>query len=158
MDQANLETLRKQLVSALDGGESHATFEDAVKDFKPDMYGAKPAGVPHSAWELVDHMRIAQRDILDFSRNPEHKSPEFPKGYWPKTAAPPNNEAWENSVKALLQDRRELAALLEKEDLFAAFAHGDGQTLLREALVAANHNSYHLGQLIFLKRILLEKA
>ncbi len=118
----------------------------------------KLPGAPHSAWELVEHMRIAQWDILEFSRDSKHVSPEFPKGYWPESAAPPSETAWEESVNAFLHDRREFGALLEKGDLFAPLAHGDGQTLLREAVVLANHNSYHLGELVFLKRQLLEKS
>jgi hypothetical protein len=158
MSHDDIKILRKQLVKALDGGESHITFEKAVKDFPAESRGAKPAGAPHSAWELVEHMRIAQRDILDFAQNPKHESPAFPEGYWPTTTEPPNEEAWKASVVAFERDRTELAALLEKGDLFTPFPHGDGQNLLREAILVANHNSYELGQVVLLKRMLSDKT
>ncbi len=157
MDQEHLSALRKQLTIALSGTESHISFEKAVREFPPELRGTKLPGAPHSAWELLEHMRIAQWDILEFSRDSKHSSPEFPKGYWPQSALPPSETAWDDSVTKFLHDRREFGALLEKGDLFAPFAHGDGQTLLREAVVLANHNSYHLGELVFLKRQLLEK-
>lgn len=158
MSNDDLTILRKQLVSALSGGESHITFDKVVKDFPPEARGAKPHKAPHSAWELVEHMRIAQRDILDFARDPNHQSPEFPKGYWPASESPPSEAAWKHSVDAFQRDGKELGQLLQTADLFAALPHGQGQTLLREALVAANHNSYQLGQLVFLKRMLTGKA
>ncbi|MDQ2776349.1 MAG: DinB family protein [Acidobacteriota bacterium] len=154
MSNDDLTILRKQLVSALGGGESHIIFEAAVKDFPPEHRGAKPAGAPHSAWELIEHMRIAQRDIIDFVRDPRHKSPHFPEGYWPKTSTPADEAAWAKTVQGFESDRKELAQLIEKDDLFTALPHGDGQTLLREALLVANHNSYELGQVVFLKRML----
>ncbi len=158
MSNDELKILRQQLASGIGGGESHITFDKAIKDFPAPERGTKPAGAPHSAWELVEHMRIAQHDILEFSQNPDHKSPKFPEGYWPATAVPPDASAWDKTVKAFERDAKELAKLIETGDLFTAFAHGDGQTLLREALITATHNSYHLGELVFLKRMLLEKA
>ena len=158
MKDNETELLRKQLASALSGEQSHITFSKVVKNFPVEMRGKKPQGVPHSAWELVEHMRIAQRDILDFCRDPKHQSPNFPDGYWPKSEAPPNEGAWEATVKAFEEDEKELARLIAHGDLFSAFQHGDGQTLLRESLLVANHNSYELGQLVFLKRILLGKV
>ena len=158
MSNDDLTILRKQLVSALSGGESHITFDKVVKDFPPEARGAKPHETPHSAWELVEHMRIAQRDILDFARDPNHQSPEFPAGYWPDREAPSSEAAWKQSVEAFQRDGKEFGQLLEKADLFVPLTHGQGQTLLREALVAANHNSYQLGQLVFLKRMLTGKA
>lgn len=158
MNNDELKTLREQLVTALGGGESHITFDKVVKDFPPAARGQKPQGAPHSAWELVEHMRIAQRDILEFSRNPKHQSPKFPDGYWPETEAPPSADAWQKSVSAFEQDFQELAQIMRNSDLFTPFPHGDGQTLLREAIVVANHNSYHLGELAFLKRMLVDKA
>ncbi len=158
MSNDDLKALRKQLASAIYGGESHITFDKVVKDFPADARGAKPEGVPHSAWELIEHMRIAQRDILDFSRDPKHRSPNFPEGYWPSSDKPPSDTAWDESVRAFEQDAKELKKLIEHGDLFAAFAHGEGQTLLREALLVANHNSYELGQVVFLKRMLTGKV
>jgi uncharacterized damage-inducible protein DinB len=116
----------------------------------------KPSGAPYSAWQLLEHMRIAQRDILEFSRNPKHVSPEWPEGYWPTKEAPPTKAAWSNSVRAFRSDLRAMQKLVANpaSDLFARIPHGDGQTLLREALLVADHNSYHLGQLVMLRRLL----
>jgi hypothetical protein len=152
--------LRKQLVDAISGHQAHIDFDAAVKDFPPELQGAKPAGAPHSAWQLLEHLRIAQSDILEFSRNPKHKSPDWPEGYWPKAEAPPHPDAWKQSVAAFERDAKEFSALVNdpKNDLFQAFPHGEGQTLLREALLVASHNSYHLGQLVFLKKMLLNQA
>jgi hypothetical protein len=157
MNSEDVSLLREQLRIAITGGESHITFDEVIKDFPFDKRAEKPHGAPHSAWELVEHMRIAQKDILEFSRNASHQSPNFPEGYWPQNAAPPDEEKWRESVRGFQQDARELADLINREDLFRPFSHGSGQTLLREALVAANHNSYHLGELVFLKRMLLGK-
>ena len=155
----NDSTLRKQLVTAMSGRESQIDFDSAVKDFPPDLHGTKPAGAPHSAWQLLEHMRLAQHDILEFSRHANHKSSPWPEGYWPSTDTPPDSNAWDATVKAFKQDARELDQLVEdtKRDLFQPFVHGDGQTLLREALLVATHNSYHLGQLVFLKKMLTAK-
>lgn len=153
-------TLRKQLVDAIRGHQAHIEFKDAVKDFPPDLQGAKPAGAPHSAWQLLEHLRIAQSDILEFSRDPKHKSPDWPEGYWPKTEAPPSPKAWAQSVAAFERDNREFIALVNdpEVDLFQPFPHGDGQNLLREALLLASHNSYHLGQLMYVKKTLLPQG
>lgn len=149
-------TLRKQLITAMAGRESHIDFEAAVKDFPADLRGAKPPGAPHTAWQLLEHLRIAQQDILEFSRDANHKSPNWPEGYWPKAGAPPDDKAWNASVKAFQHDARELEKLVgdAQRDLFKPFPHGTGQNLMREALLVATHNSYHLGQLVFLKKIL----
>ena len=148
--------LRKQLLDAIRGHQAHIEFSAAVKDFPPELQGKKPAGAPHSAWQLLEHLRIAQSDILEFSRNPKHESPNWPEGYWPTSEAPPNAQDWTQSVASFEHDRKELMALVEDPqlDLFQRFPHGQGQTLLREALLVASHNSYHLGQLVFLKKML----
>lgn len=150
--------LREQLLSALKGDQSHLDFASALKDFPPQLYGRKLPGAPHTAWQLLEHLRIAQHDILEFSRNPKHKSPQWPEGYWPAEEAPADAQAWDASLKAFEKDARAFARIIQDEtqNLFQIFAHGDGQTLLREALVLAAHNSYHLGQLVFLKRTLLD--
>jgi DinB superfamily len=149
-------TLRKMIVDAMSGHHSHIDFDSVVEDFPPELRGVKPKGAPHTAWQLLEHIRIAQWDILEFSRNPQHKSPKWPDGYWPKTEAPPSEEAWNHSVKAYQNDLHELAELImQSGHLFKPIEHGQGQTLLREALLIANHNSYHLGQLAFLKKMLL---
>ena len=147
---------RKQLVELLKGGGAHATLDDAIKGMPEKLRGAKPGSLPHSAWMLLEHLRLAQWDILEFSRNPKHVSPEFPEGYWPKTPAPQANEEWNDSMYAFRRDLREMIRLVEnpRTDLHKPLSHGDGQTMLREALVLADHNSYHLGQLIDLRRAL----
>ena len=149
-------TLRKQLATALGGRESHIDFDSAVKDFPRHLRGAKPPGAPHSAWQLLEHMRIAQHDILEFSRDPNHRSPDWPEGYWPKADAPPDDQAWDAAIKAFRHDYTELEKLVSdaRQDLLQPFPHGTGQNLLREVLLVATHNSYHLGQFVFLKKIL----
>jgi len=151
----NDKLLRKQLQKLLTSGEAHADWVDGVKDIPAKLRGAKPAGAPHSAWELLEHARIAQWDILEFSRNPKQVSPDFPEGYWPRSAAP-DDKAWENSIRAFEKDRKQMSDLIgdPKTDLFAPIRHGSGQTILREALLLADHNAYHLGQFILLRRML----
>jgi hypothetical protein len=145
--------VRKLLVDALSGAHAHIEFDDVVKDFPRESRGAKPSGAPHSAWELVEHMRIALWDILEFSRDPNHKSPSWPKEYWPGNSQPPSPEAWDKSVDEFRKHLKEFDSLLGTQpDLLKPFEHGDGQTLFREALLLANHNSYHLGQLAYLKK------
>ena len=153
---ANDKALRQHLVSLLKGGDAHATFDAAVKDFPANLYGKRPKGAAHSPWEVLEHMRIAQWDILEFSRNPKHVSPEFPEGYWPKTPAPADATAWTKSVQSFGADLKAMVALAENEslDLFARIPHGEGQTILREVLVLADHNAYHLGELLLLRRLL----
>ena len=148
--------LRQHLVKLLKGGDAHADFDRAIGKFPANLRGKRPEHAEHSAWELLEHLRIAQWDILEFSRNPRHKSPEFPAGYWPSSPAPPDAEAWDKSAEAFRGDIQELCDLVadESTDLFAKIPHGEGQTVLREALVAADHNSYHLGELVLLRRIL----
>lgn len=149
-------SLRKHLDSLLRMKGAHLPFETAVADFPMALRGVKPAGVPHSAWELLEHMRIAQKDILDFSRNPNYQEKTFPADYWPATEAPPNEEAWTSSVEQFQSDMQEMQALIADtgHDLLAKIPHGKGQTLLREGLVVADHNAYHLGQLMFLRKML----
>jgi hypothetical protein len=148
--------LRQHLVTLLAGSEAHVDFEKAVKGLPVELRGKRPKGAEHSPWELLEHLRIAQWDILEFSRNPKHKSPDFPAGYWPKTEEPPNEKAWDQTVQAFRKDLRAMCDLVEDErvDLTAKIPHGDGQTVLREALLIADHNAYHIGQLVFIRRIL----
>jgi hypothetical protein len=156
MDQQKDSALRQHLLDLLKGGNAHATFHDAVQDFPAELRGNRPKGEPHSPWELLEHMRIAQWDILEFSRNPKHESPKFPDGYWPQSPEPPDAKAWDRSVHSFCQDLESLCALVadESTDLFAGIPHGDGHTILREALLTADHNAYHLGQLVLLRRVL----
>jgi len=153
-------TLRRQLVDAMSGRQAHVDFDSAVKEFPVEARGIKPGHAPHTAWQLLEHMRIAQHDILDFSRNPNYRELTWPDEYWPKSEAPPDDAAWDRSVANYRQEAQELAKLISdaKHDLFEPFSHGDGQTLLREALLVANHNSYHLGQLVYLKKMLTAQS
>lgn len=148
--------LRQHLLSLLRMEGAHIGFEKAVKGFPGELRGKKPAGAPHSAWQLLEHMRIAQEDILDFCRNAEYREKKWPEDYWPATEAPSGDAAWDASVRRFEDDLKEVESLVadEKNDLFARLAHGDGQTLLREALLVADHNSYHLGQFMFLRKML----
>jgi hypothetical protein len=150
------QSLRKEVDRLLSGKGAHADFDAAVADLPPTLRCAKPEGAPHSAWELLEHLRIAQRDMLEFTRDPKHVSPAWPEGYWPKSAEPDTATAWEHSVKAFQRDLKAMRALVSdpKADLFTPFPHGEGQTLLREALQMADHNAYHVGELIFLRRML----
>jgi hypothetical protein len=152
----NDSTLRGHLVNLLSGGQAHLDFEKAVTGLPIELRGAKPPGLPHTPWRLVEHMRIAQWDILCFSIDPHHHSPNFPDGYWPEGDAPPDPGAWDRSTTAFRSDLKAMIDLVvdPKTDLFAALPHGQGQTILREALLMADHNAYHLGQLVTVRRLL----
>ena len=148
--------LRGQLLYMLKGGGAHAKFEDAIVGIPARVQGKRVPNSPHTAWMLLEHIRIAQWDILDFSRNPKYKSMEWPKDYWPATEAPPTADAWNKSIKAFKKDLKEMYDLVAdpKTDLYKAIPWGDGQTVLREALLVADHNAYHLGQMVMLRRLL----
>jgi hypothetical protein len=150
------QALREHLLYLLRGGGAHLNFDAAVADLPPRLRGVRPPGVPHTPWRLLEHLRIAQRDILEFSRNPKHVSPNFPAGYWPEGDAPPDDAAWDRSVAAFRADLKAMQDLVAdpKTDLFAHIPHGEGQTILREALLVADHNAYHLGQLVVVRRVL----
>jgi hypothetical protein len=152
------EELRKQLVALLDGGQAHATFEDAVKDFPAELRGVVPDGLPYSAWQLLEHMRIAQRDILNFSAPPTggYHGLKWPDAYWPKETVPPSKDAWDRSVEAIEADREKFKKLILKPeaDLAKPFLWGEGQNLLREALLIADHQAYHIGEMVLLRRLL----
>jgi hypothetical protein len=148
--------LRTHLLELLNGGQAYAKFDKVVADFPPKLRGEIPTGLPHSAWMLLEHMRIAQWDILDFSRNPKYEEMKWPDDYWPKSPAPPSDGAWDKSVKSFRTDLNAMKKLVNnpKTDLFAKIPWGSGQTILREAMLIADHNSHHLGQLIDVRRIL----
>jgi len=158
MPQDPNHSLREHLLELLTGGHAHAKFEDAIKDLPAKLRDAKPANFPHSPWMILEHLRIAQWDILEFSRNEKHESPKWPEGYWPKTEAPPTDAAWKKSVDQFELDLNAMKDLVKdsKTDLFAKFPWGDGQTVLREALMLADHNSYHVAQLVDVRRLLGE--
>jgi DinB superfamily len=148
--------LRDHVLYLLRGGGAHLSFDKAIAGLPAKLRGAKPAGLPYSPWRLLEHMRICQWDILDFCRNPHYKTLKFPDDYWPKEDAPLSATAWNASVKSFQNDLKEMEKLVDDPhaDLFARIPHGDGQTILREALLVADHNSYHLGQLIVVRRML----
>lgn len=150
------DSLREHLVYLLEGEGAHAGFEAAVKDLPPRVRGLEANGVPHSPWELLEHIRLAQWDILEFSRNANHVSPEWPSGYWPPSPEPPDDEAWDKSVAAFRSDLAAMSALAADEsvDLYAKIPWGTGQTILREILLVADHNAYHLGQLVLVRKLL----
>jgi hypothetical protein len=148
--------LREHLLYLLNGGGAHLNFDATIADLPVELRGARPPHVPHSPWRLLEHLRIAQWDILEYSRNAQHVSPNFPDGYWPKGDAPPDDAAWDRSVAAFRADLKAMCDLVANPatDLFAPIPHGEGQTILREALLVADHNAYHLGQLVIVRRAL----
>jgi hypothetical protein len=156
MANKNDAALREHLVKLLTEAQAHATFDNAVKGLPVELRGKVPKGAEHSPWQLLEHLRIAQWDILEFSRNAKHESPKWPEGYWPKEKAPADDKEWDKSVRAFKRDLKEIVELVsdEKTDLFAKIPHGEGQTILREVLLVADHNAYHVGQLVLLRRLL----
>jgi hypothetical protein len=151
-----IDQLRQHLVKLLDWGSAHATFDAAVEGVPPELQGVQPEGVPYSLWQLLEHIRLAQRDILDFCRDPQYTAPSWPDDYWPTSPEPPTPDAWNESVDACRSDREEMKRMVaDKEtDLFAAIPHGDGQTYLREVLLVADHGAYHVGEMIAVRRML----
>lgn len=149
-------SIREHILALLKGGNAHATFEQAIEDFPEKLRGVKPDNLPYSAWQLLEHLRIAQWDILEFSRDAKHKSPDWPSGYWPKSEAAPTKDSWGKSVKQFQSDLKEMEKLVRdpKTDLYAKIPHGDGQTILREALLVADHNAYHIAEIVMLRRLL----
>lgn len=148
--------LREHLLYLLRGGGAHLDFDAAIADLPPALRGVRPNQLPHSPWQLLEHLRIAQWDILEFSRSAQHVSPKFPEGYWPRSDAPPDPAAWDRSVAAFRADLQAMQDLVADPatDLFTPLAHGQGQTILREAQLVADHNAYHLGQLVVVRRLL----
>ena len=152
----NEKLLRQQLAKVLDWSEAHTDFATALKDMPFDLQGEVPKGLPHSPWQLLEHLRIALHDIVEFSRGSKHKSPPWPAGYWPATVAPPDEKAWKRSAASFMEHLEEMRALVAdpSRELFKPLPHGSGQTLLREVLLAADHNAYHLGQLVLVRQAL----
>lgn len=148
--------IREQLQELLGGGSAHLTFDDAIADLPAKLRGGKPPGQPHTPWRLVEHLRITQRDILEFSRNPKHRSPNWPDEYWPPSDAPATAAQWAQSVRQFRSDLKAMQDLVADPatDLFAPIPGGDGKTIFREAMLLADHNAYHLGQLVLLRRLL----
>ena len=148
------DAFRKELITHLTEDHAHAGFDAAVKDFPAELRGERPHGLPHSAYQLVEHIRIAQWDIIEYALDPKHKSPEFPEGYWPKSPEPPDAKAWDKSIAGFRADRKKLAAALEKMDVLAPIEHANNQTLASKTILIIDHNAYHLGQLVLLRRLL----
>jgi hypothetical protein len=148
--------LREHLANVLSGRGAHLDWKDAFAGISPKLRGVRPSGMPHSLWELLEHLRIAQWDILEFSRNAKHVSPDWPAGYWPEAPEPPSVKAWDKNLKLFARDLAQMKKLVAnpKTDLFARIPHGTGQTILREALLVADHNAYHLGQVVYVRRLL----
>ena len=148
--------LRDHLLELLRGGSAHLRFDEAIEGFPADLRGKKHQELPHTAWQLLEHLRITQWDILDFSRNPDYAHIKWPDNYWPETAAPPDGAAWDRSVEQFRQDLEAMQDLVAdpKTDLYAKIPWGDGQTILREAMLVADHNAYHIGQIVSLRQAL----
>ena len=150
------QSLRDHLLELLRGRSAHLDFDKAIGGLPPELRGAKASALLHTVWQLLEHLRIAQWDILEFSRNPDHVSPPWPEGYWPATEAPPDAAAWDRSIESFRRDLQAMQDLVAdpKTDLYAKIPWGDGQTILREAILAADHNAYHLGQIVSVRQAL----
>jgi DinB superfamily len=148
--------VREHLLKLLEGGHAHVTFEAAVKGLPVALRGKTPKGAEHSPWEILEHIRIATWDILEFSRDGKHVSPKWPDGYWPKSPKPPNEKAWAKSVQAVNADIKAMSKLVtaDSTDLYSPIPHGVGQTIMREAWLIADHNAYHIGELVLVRRLL----
>lgn len=153
---SNDRSLREHLLYLLGGGGAHVSFDDAIAGLPAEMRERRPEGMDHSVWELVEHIRIAQWDILEFSRNRKHKSPQWPEGYWPAAGQSPSAAQWNASIKKVRADLKAMQNLVKnpKTDVFAKIPWGDGQTILREALLVADHNAYHVAQIVDVRRLL----
>jgi uncharacterized damage-inducible protein DinB len=154
MADSGTDDLRHHLVNLLTARQAHATFDDVVDGLPPDLRGRRPDGLPYSVWEQVEHMRIAQRDILDYCRDPEYTQPAWPDEYWPEAAAPADETAWERAVGGFREDLAAFSDLVRDAsiDLHATVPNGDGHTYLREAMLVADHNAYHIGQIVVIRR------
>jgi hypothetical protein len=146
--------LRRQLVELLRGGNAHADLKTCLEQMPAEHYGSKPDRAPYSAWQLLEHLRMALHDLLVFSTDPQYIAPKWPDDYWPHTEAPDSSEQWNESVSAINADLAEFEALIQNPEtnLYAKIPWGEGQTFLREVLIAADHNSYHLGQIVMLRK------
>ncbi|MDR8391346.1 DinB family protein [Aliifodinibius sp. S!AR15-10] len=151
-----MDKLREHLLDQLVNEHAHTSFSNAVSGLTPNEVGIQPDSLPYSIWQLVEHIRIAQSDIVQFCIDPDYQSPEWPKGYWPTNAAPSGTKEWKDSIKQIESDLQQMVELVKdpKNDLFEPFPHGDGQTLFREAILVIDHNSYHTGQIVTMRRLL----
>ena len=153
---ADEKALRGLLRNLLDWEDAHVGFETAVADIPPKLRGVQPPGAPHSPWQIVEHLRLTQFDILDFCVNPDYEEKKWPADYWPPSAAPPSTSAWDKSIARFIRDRRALQKLAtdSKIELSAKIPHGSGQTYLREIVLVADHTAYHIGQLVLVRQLL----
>jgi hypothetical protein len=156
LSSGNTQELRDHLLSLLNGGNAHINFEDFVASFPVAKCGQRVEGLPYTPWQVLEHMRIAQRDILEFCRDGSHVSPKWPEGYWPAPDDAGNSNLWQETVVKFRGDLEQMGQLVSDPatDLFAKIPHGSGQTILREALLVADHNAYHLGALLVIGRVL----
>lgn len=156
MNEQNRDIIILELISLIDKGNAHASFEDAVKEIPMDLLTKAPDGLPYSIWQLVEHIRITQWDIVEFCTNPDHQSPKWPDEYWPPAVVAVTEREWENSLAKIKKDRARFFDVLKHQetDLYAPFDYGDGQSIFREALLIADHNSYHVGEIIVIRRLL----
>jgi hypothetical protein len=158
MSQRNVQNdmLREQLIKLLSWQDAHVNFDDAVANVPEEKQGVRPERLPYSLWQLLEHLRVTQRDILDFCSNPSYTAPKWPDDYWPKSISPPTTEAWQESVDAFRADRASLADLVRDPtlDLYEKIPHGEGQTYLREVLLVADHSAYHVGEFVAVRRLL----
>lgn len=143
-----------ELTNLLKGGNAHADLKTALAGLPPELRGAKAGGLPYTIWQLVEHIRIAQWDMLEFSKDGNHQSPKWPDDYWPKEIAPADDAAWKRSLKQIEDDQEAFIALLQDGNIYAHIPHGDGQSILREALQIADHNAYHIAEIIVIRRLL----
>jgi uncharacterized damage-inducible protein DinB len=152
----SLDPLRDHLVRLLDWHEAHVAFDEAIDGVGPAHRSVTPPGLPYSPWQLLEHLRITQHDILDFCVNSRYKDKKWPDDYWPASTEPPSEAAWDESVASYVRDREALKQLVRdpKTDFYAKIAHGTGQTYLREFLLVADHNAYHVGQIVLVRRLL----
>ena len=156
MSPMSKDPLRNHLAKLLDAQLAHVSANEVLQSFDYSLLGRKPAGAPYTPWELFEHLRIAQWDILEFSRDADHVSPEFPNGYWPDQSAPASRQEWGDKRTRFFDELQQMKELIERDssELFEKIPHGSGQTLAREAMVLADHNAYHLGQIVLLRKIL----
>ena len=152
----NNEDLLNHLIDLLNKGNAHVSLDEALSNIRFGLLGELPNNVPYTLYQLAQHIKIAQWDILEFSRNESYVSPEWPKGYWPEERTPTSKTDWDDCVEQIKTDRQSFIDLLKKntENLYTPFSYGDGQTLLKEALVLADHNAYHTGEIVIVRRLL----
>ncbi len=148
--------IRQHLIELLQGGSAHTSLDEALKNLPPDVRDSKTGAIPYSIWELAEHIRISQWDIVEFSRNPNHTSPDWPDEYWPSESSPESDNVWNASIEAIHIDLQDMVEMVldPQNNLLKPFSHGNGQTLMREALLLADHNAYHLGQIILIRKLL----